>query len=120
MITPHHQLVRSVGYAQRSAKTYADGMQRSPLPLTAFAVLLLAACSSDPNLPAPHCRAAGASAQLGKQIDDKVISEAIKGSGAARTRTLPWHTPDNTGDVDPLRLNIEVDANGTIQRLRCG
>ena len=92
-------------------------MQKS---LIAIAVLLLAACSTTPSLPEGRCRAAGAKAQLGKHLDDRVTSDALRESGALRSRVLPYRSPVNTGEADPMRLNIEVDGKGTIQRMQCG
>ena len=42
------------------------------------------------------------------------------GAAALRSRVIPYGTPE-TGDVDPMRLNVEVDpATQRIRRLRCG
>ena len=79
----------------------------------------LSACASDPSFPEPRCRAAGAQAQLGETLDDRVVEEARWASGAMRTRVIrPGQAV--TMDADPQRLNIEVDETGRIRRLRCG
>ena len=41
------------------------------------------------------------------------------GAGAARTEVVPYGAPPRR-DADPQRLNIEVDQQRVIQRLRCG
>lgn len=66
-----------------------------------------------------RCQAAGAQSVLGKTVEARVVSEAILGAGALRSRII---RPGDavTMDVDPLRLNVEVDAGGRITRLRCG
>ena len=79
----------------------------------------LAACASEERYPEPRCRAAGAEAQLGETLDDRVLDEARWASGAMRTRVIrPGQAV--TMDADPQRLNIEVDETGRIRRLRCG
>lgn len=95
------------------------------LNLIRFALILsatvaLAACgSTEPRYPEPRCRAAGAQAQLGETLDDRVIEEARWAAGAMRTRVIrPGQVV--TMELDPQRLNIEVDATGRIRRLRCG
>ena len=83
--------------------------------------LVLAGCASQKaELPEARCRAAGGSAQLGQQLDDHVKSLARMGAGAVRVEVVPFGVPIARKDVDPQRLNIEVDAQGVVQRLRCG
>jgi hypothetical protein len=72
------------------------------------------------NLPQGRCRAAGAAAMLGQPMNDMNVEEARYLSGAARFRTVPYRSTPPGGSVDPLRLNIEVDEKGVIQRLSCG
>jgi hypothetical protein len=89
--------------------------------LTGLLVLAgLAACAnSGERYPEPRCRAAGAQAQLGETLDDRVTDEARWASGAMRTRVIrPGQAV--TMDADPQRLNIEVDETGRVRRLRCG
>jgi hypothetical protein len=83
-------------------------------------LLGLSACASNPaRMPEPRCRAAGAEAELGKTVDDKVADDARYAAGAMRTRVIrPGQAV--TMDADPQRLNIEVDETGRIRRLRCG
>ncbi len=66
-----------------------------------------------------RCRAAGAQAELGKAIDDNVAEDARAAAGAMRARVVRIGQP-STGEIDPQRLNIEVDETGRIRRLRCG
>jgi hypothetical protein len=82
------------------------------------AALLLAACSSEPSLPQARCHAAGATAELGKPLDDRTKELARMGAGAVRADVVPYGVVRH--DVDPQRLNIEVDRDRVIQRLRCG
>lgn len=42
------------------------------------------------------------------------------GAGAVRTEVIPYGVPVTQRGIDPQRLNIEVDQNRIIQRLRCG
>ena len=80
----------------------------------------LAACASNPGLPEARCRAAGAVAELGKPLDDHRKELARMGAGAVRTEVIPYGVTVHQRGVDPQRLNIEVDQNRVIQRLRCG
>ena len=92
-----------------------------------FAASLLPGCAgveglfntTAPGAQPGRCVAAGAQSVLGKTTEARVISEAILGAGAARSRVI---RPGDrvTTDVDPLRLNIEVDEANRITRLRCG
>ena len=90
------------------------------LAISLLIPLVLAACgSTDPRMPEPRCRAAGAEAELGKMVNEKVVDDARYAAGAMRTRVIrPGQAV--TMDADPQRLNIEVDETGRIRRLRCG
>ena len=84
--------------------------------------LVLAGCGAfgtTTALPEARCRAAGAAAELGKPLDDHRKELARMGAGAARTEVVPYGAPPRR-DADPQRLNIEVDQQRVIQRLRCG
>jgi hypothetical protein len=98
-------------------------MNKVPLKLCTAICVLLAGCSTSGNrsatLPEGRCRAAGAAALLGQPMSDQNAEAARFQSGAARFRIVRYRGPEG-GDVDPLRLNIEVDERGVIQRLRCG
>lgn len=73
----------------------------------------------EPRLPEARCRAAGAQAELGKAVDDETADNARAAAGALRARIIkPGQAV--TMDLDPQRLNIEVDETGRIRRLRCG
>ena len=90
------------------------------LTLTAAVLLSLAACAGDPGrIPQAQCHAVGAEAALGKTVDEQIIDKAIVGAGAMRSRVIKPGTVA-TMEVDPLRLNIELDETGRIRRLRCG
>ncbi|MHB1123542.1 MAG: I78 family peptidase inhibitor [Ramlibacter sp.] len=98
--------------------------QRLLSPVAASVLAVLAACAGSPDTASmgaaePVCRAAGAEALLGRQLNEMVLAEALRASGGLRTRVIP---PGGvvTLDHDPMRLNIELDAAGTIRRMRCG
>ena len=67
-----------------------------------------------------HCRAAGARQFLGQQYEPRIVDEARAHAGAMRSRVIMPGEIATTSDVDPLRLNVEVDARNRIRRLRCG
>lgn len=89
-----------------------------------IALVALSACTqlqgAPPGvIPEASCRAAGAQSVLGQVVDAHVISEAITGSGAMRSRVIrPGASV--TMELDPLRLNLEVDESGRVRQLRCG
>ena len=91
---------------------------------TIFAAIALQACAQLPGdrtatIPQARCRAAGAEAVLGRTVDEQVISDAIVGSGAMRSRVIRPGS-NVTLELDPLRLNLEVDEAGRVRRVRCG
>lgn len=94
------------------------------LVLSLLTFVSLAGCAqlmpgSEPRMPDARCRAAGAEAELGKTLDPEVADNARMGAGAMRARIIrPGQKV--TMDLDPQRLNIEVDDTGRIRRLRCG
>lgn len=88
---------------------------------TAAAMLLfLAACAGDSSrIPQARCHAVGAQAWLGEAASEQVIDKAIVSAGAMRSRVIRPGAAV-TQDVDPLRLNIEVDETDHIRRMQCG
>ena len=84
---------------------------------------LLSGCAAvgdaGPKLPEMRCRAAGAQAYLGQQFDERVEAEARAAAGGLRTRVTRAGAPA-AADVDPLRLNIELDESNRIHRMVCG
>ena len=92
---------------------------------TIFVAIALQACAQLPGdrstatIPQARCRAAGAEAVLGRTVDEQVISDAIVGSGAMRSRVIRPGS-NVTLELDPQRLNLEVDETGRVRRLRCG
>ena len=89
-----------------------------------FTAIALSACgalqgNTTTGIAQARCRAAGAEAVLGRIVDDQVISDAIVGSGAMRSRVIRPGS-NVTLELDPLRLNLEVDETGRVRRLRCG
>jgi hypothetical protein len=95
----------------------------SPWPPIAVLVCVcsLAACAGGAPSGgdvAARCRAAGAESVLGKELDHQVTQDALRASGALRSRVV---RPGSAGTLeDPMRLNIEVDDSGRIRRLQCG
>ena len=90
------------------------------LTFTTAVLLSFAACASDSgNIKQARCDAVGAEAVLGKTVDKQIIDQAIVGAGAMRSRVIKPGA-NVTMELDPLRLNIEVDETGRIRRLRCG
>jgi hypothetical protein len=97
-------------------------MRTSPATILTI-TLLLAGCSmfrSTASLPEARCHAAGGAAQLGQPLDDRTKELARMGAGAVRADVVPYGMPIRRTDTDPQRLNVEVDGQGVIQRLRCG
>jgi hypothetical protein len=97
----------------------------SSLIALATGVFVLAGCAGSSTsrmgagIAPAQCHAAGAEAVLGQPIEAQLVEQALAGSGALRSRVIrPGQAV--TLDLDPLRLNIELDADGRIHRLRCG
>jgi hypothetical protein len=90
----------------------------------ACCAIALAACAdrsrSAMGAGPASCHAAGAEAVLGQKPDDHVIDQALRGSGALRSRVIPAGAAAAMDRTDPMRLNIELDAEGRIHRMRCG
>jgi len=88
---------------------------------SAALALAVVGCAGDfgADLPEPQCRAAGASDQLGLLLDERVVETARAHAGAMRDRIVrPGQIISQ--EVDPQRLNIEVDESNRVRRLRCG
>ncbi len=66
------------------------------------------------------CHAAGAQALLGQKLDDHVLEQALRDSGGLRSRVVPAGAAITNDRPDPMRLNIELDAQGRIHWMRCG
>jgi hypothetical protein len=66
------------------------------------------------------CRAANARDFLGQELDPRIVDNARAHAGAMRTRVVKPGDAVTRGDVDPLRLTVEVNDSGQIRRLRCG
>jgi hypothetical protein len=85
---------------------------------------VLSACAdrstSAMGAAAASCHAAGAQALLGRRLDQQVMDQALRRSGGLRSRVVPAGAAMTAGDADPMRLNIELDADGRIHRMRCG
>lgn len=72
-----------------------------------------------PPLLAGPCDEAAASFAVGRRADAALVEEVRARSRAQRVRVL---RPGDmaTLEFDPGRLNLEVDAAGTVTRARCG
>lgn len=95
------------------------------LPLTACLALVLTACAAPSTRtmgagPSTGCHAAGAASLLGQPLDEPVLMQALRDSGALRSRVLPAGAAAIAGSADPMRLNIQLDAQGHIHRMVCG
>jgi hypothetical protein len=66
------------------------------------------------------CHAAGAQALLGQKLDEHLQEEALRDSGALRSRVVPAGAAITTEHPDPMRLNITLDPKGRIHWMRCG
>jgi hypothetical protein len=89
------------------------------VPVAAAALVGCAPMTFGSDIPEARCRAAGAEAFLGRFADERAIDGARAAAGAMRERVIrPGQS--YTMDVDPQRLNIELDATDHIRRLRCG
>ncbi len=94
-------------------------------------MLIAAGCAPVPAAPDPNagvplyggtgrtCKAEPARGLVGRAASSDVGAEALRLTGAG---TLRWIRPGDmvTMDFRPDRLNIELDAQGRVARLRCG
>jgi hypothetical protein len=80
---------------------------------------MLGANTSSAGIGPAHCTAAGAKEYLGQEVDAHNVDDARAHAGALRSRVIRPGEPV-ANDVDPLRLNVELDPTGRIHRLRCG
>ena len=67
-----------------------------------------------------QCKAAGAREFLGQEPDQRTVDDARAHAGAMRSRVIRPGEVVASRDRDPLRLTVEVNQAGRIQRLRCG
>lgn len=83
-------------------------------------LLSLATCATAEAPPAPgRCNADAANAHVGKAADAATVEAARRAAGAERARTLQ---PGQVVTMEYLegRLNLYLDANGSIERVGCG
>jgi hypothetical protein len=91
--------------------------------LAISALIGIAACAPTPKAAdisaGASCGDAGVAPLIGKVWTDSMRPEALKRSGS---RTLRVIGPDTVVTMDYRidRLNVEVDAEGRILRVRCG
>ena len=67
-----------------------------------------------------RCTAAGARQFLGQEMEEQTLDSARAYAGALRSRVVRPGDAVTASDVDPLRLNVEINEAGRIRRLRCG
>ena len=65
------------------------------------------------------CNAAPAQFLVGREADGELGAEAMRLSGAGKLRWIPKGAMV-TMDYREDRLNIELDANNRVTRIRCG
>lgn len=88
------------------------------------ALLVLAACASQPAADEPTagtgtCNAEPAQSYVGKPVSDANIEAAFKASGAKTMRSIkPGQAV--TMDYREDRVNVYQDASGNIERIGCG
>ena len=75
--------------------------------------------TSSAGMGPARCTAAGAKEYLGQELDAHTIDNARAHAGALRSRVIKPGEPVSM-DIDPLRLNVELDDAGRVHRLRCG
>lgn len=111
---------------------------RKPLQLLTLSAVIAVAtgCSIQPHRGGGHgghggaehpkapravqrCDSAGAQWAVGKTNTEHNVAEARKRSGAYMARVLRPGQP-TTRELNPERLNLEVDATGRILSARCG
>ncbi|MFV0622553.1 I78 family peptidase inhibitor [Sphingomonas sp. ac-8] len=94
-------------------------------------LLALAGCTPAMTAEAPQtgsdvdagmkgtCRIEPIADLVGKPGSSELAADALKRSGA---KSIRWINPDSmvTMDYRVDRLNIELDASGTVTRFRCG
>lgn len=91
-------------------------MSRMIVPTLLAATLALGACVETPPTDplAPACGAEGLSGLVGQ---NRKVLETMKFANTVRVIEPGMAV---TMDYNPTRLNIELDAKGTITRLTCG
>ena len=99
-------------------------MSRIHRATTLTALLLLAACASQPSNHAATpsagaCDADAAQAWIGKPATEANVDAAFKASGAKTLRALKPGQP-MTMDYRIDRVNVLQDAAGNIEKISCG
>lgn len=97
--------------------------------LGSMAALLLVACTAPAPAPATGaapagpaagvCNAQGAQFAVGKRAAASTVEEARQRSNSYMARVL-WPKQVVTMEFNAQRLNLDVDAAGVVQRVRCG
>lgn len=81
---------------------------------------LLAACASQPSVPAAGaCNADAAPRHVGQPATDANVEAARSATGAKTVRVLKPGQPA-TMDYRQDRVNVLLDAAGNIERITCG
>ena len=88
------------------------------------AATLVSACATVPqpppaSAPSGSCNAAAAQFAVGRAHSEALAEAVRQRSGAASARVLrPGQIV--TMEFSPERINIDVDASGVVNRVRCG
>ena len=72
-----------------------------------------------PPPPGTACNAEGAQFAVGQRAAANTVEEARQRSGSYMARVL-WPKQVVTMEFNAQRLNLDVDAAGVVQRVRCG
>jgi hypothetical protein len=101
----------------------ATRLRRSTAALLAFGLVPIAAVSGiaqPATSPAESACAAGeAKSAIGQPYSPELADRSRRAAGAREVRKVEPGGAYTT-DLDPSRLNIEVDRTGIVRDLRCG
>ena len=98
--------------------TALAGCASAPAPAPA-APPQAAAPAAPPPPPPPACDAAGAQFALGQPMTPQLEAAVRARANAATVRTLKPGQPA-TMELNPARVNIDLDARHRVKAVRCG
>lgn len=105
-----------------SLKLIAAGMALAGLAVLAGCAAPGTPSTGSPMPPPPPgtaCNAEGAQFAVGQRAAASMVEEARQRSGSYMARVL-WPKQVVTMEFNAQRLNLDVDAAGVVQRVRCG